>query len=359
MIDEALFGPIINIKKESNTTKSSVSKQTKDSEGIKTNSNLKTKVTKVSTNSHQTSSVNKAKSTIAASANDTEGIKKNSNSKANAKVSSYSQQTSTENDTKSTIAVGKKKAAIKALDAVIGSEASSKTAGTRIKEERTESKSSVKVPIKEGDKLCVKLEQNPHKVKTSDSKNDTVEKEIKKKPKVDAKLVKGLIHAAEVDKQKKEMLENLGTVVDRQSNALVLLANYETLANGRNLHTCIERFLDGESIENIIPWDDNKGHWDSLKSVLPSFSYVYGKEEMVVHNVLHYRGKFDCVAQYKDSICVIDWKTSKKPKPRLSDTFDHPLQLAAYAGALNQSQYLKDRKVSKTLLYNSESISEG
>jgi len=32
---------------------------------------------------------------------------------------------------------------------------------------------------------------------------------------------------------------------------------------------------------------------------------------------------------------VIDWKTSKRRKSKISDTFDNPLQLVAYLGAYN------------------------
>lgn len=116
----------------------------------------------------------------------------------------------------------------------------------------------------------------------------------------------------------------------------------ENFAKGHKLHYAIQQKLLEEPLE-VTP--NIEGYWKSLQLVLPALEHVYSLEDNVVHPYLHYRGIFDCLAIYRGCACVIDWKTSSKPKPTLRDTYDYPLQMVAYIGALNQSDYLVERGI--------------
>ena len=62
-----------------------------------------------------------------------------------------------------------------------------------------------------------------------------------------------------------------------------------------------------------------------------------GLESQVVHPALDYLGYFDALTVHLPSkkVILIDWKTSTRKKETLRQTFDVPLQIAAYVGALN------------------------
>ncbi|XP_034753429.1 mitochondrial genome maintenance exonuclease 1 [Etheostoma cragini] len=111
---------------------------------------------------------------------------------------------------------------------------------------------------------------------------------------------------------------------------------------GKLFHSTLEDILtSGATWKNKNPSEtaeyppEVQGYMESISHVLEDVSAVRATESTVQHDTLNYLGIVDCVARYRGVLCVIDWKTSEKPKPFLSNTYDNPVQVAAYAGALN------------------------
>lgn len=105
---------------------------------------------------------------------------------------------------------------------------------------------------------------------------------------------------------------------------------------GKLFHAAIDDVLtSGKSLKEAECEEQVSGYLQSISHVLDSITGVKAIESVVRHESLKYLGIVDCVATYKDTLCIIDWKTSEKPKPLLDNTYDNPLQIAAYIGALN------------------------
>lgn len=109
----------------------------------------------------------------------------------------------------------------------------------------------------------------------------------------------------------------------------------EAKQKGKDLHTGIETHLRGVQYDSVFIESRIAGYWLSLKSVLSSIEDVVMLESFVVHPQLRYKGIVDCVARHKGTLVLIDWKTSDRRKETLKATYDDPVQLAAYIGALN------------------------
>ncbi|XP_071438066.1 mitochondrial genome maintenance exonuclease 1 isoform X1 [Pithys albifrons albifrons] len=106
---------------------------------------------------------------------------------------------------------------------------------------------------------------------------------------------------------------------------------------GELFHSALESVFLCEEIATKEKSKDGviSGYLSSVEHVLEDISEVKALESGVYHETLQYLGLVDCVAKYRGQLCVIDWKTSEKPKPFLKNTYDNPLQVAAYVGAIN------------------------
>ncbi|NXP12574.1 MGME1 exonuclease, partial [Thinocorus orbignyianus] len=107
---------------------------------------------------------------------------------------------------------------------------------------------------------------------------------------------------------------------------------------GELFHTALESIFLSEQTATEAQREEDvaiSGFLSSVQHVLEDVSEVKVLESAVQHQTLQYLGLVDCVAEYRGQLCVIDWKTSEKPKPFLKNTFDNPLQVAAYIGAIN------------------------
>jgi len=109
----------------------------------------------------------------------------------------------------------------------------------------------------------------------------------------------------------------------------------EAKRKGKDFHTSIETHLRGVDYDSVHVEPRISGYWLSLKSVLESIKGVVLLESFVVHPQLQYKGCVDCVARFKTTLVLIDWKTSDRRKNTLKAAYDDPVQIAAYMGALN------------------------
>lgn len=105
------------------------------------------------------------------------------------------------------------------------------------------------------------------------------------------------------------------------------------LQNGSLFHSTIEKYL----TTHIVP--DTTSHiydtWRSVDPFLHQISDTPLVERAISHPYLKYKGIVDCVASVNNELCIIEWKKSDRRKADLFSTYDAPVQLCAYLGAIN------------------------
>lgn len=107
-----------------------------------------------------------------------------------------------------------------------------------------------------------------------------------------------------------------------------------TLERGSNLHLCLESWLNKQEIDRER-MEKARELWISINGSLERVQRpAKVVEKKVYHPFLHYNGVVDCISSLDNKLHIIEWKTSEKQKTSLSATYDAPVQLCAYLGAL-------------------------
>ncbi|XP_054262071.1 uncharacterized protein LOC128986019 isoform X1 [Macrosteles quadrilineatus] len=108
---------------------------------------------------------------------------------------------------------------------------------------------------------------------------------------------------------------------------------------GTEFHMAVRNAVLGKTTENCSEVTQNS--LKSLSWMLEHISNPMAVESTIAHPKLGYRGVADCIAMFRNIPVMIDWKLSDKPKRDLKDTYDAPVQITAYIGALNHDPNYK------------------
>lgn len=111
------------------------------------------------------------------------------------------------------------------------------------------------------------------------------------------------------------------------------------MRRGKHFHQHLQRHFRGETVETSAISAEVLPIWKSIEPVLDKFQAPgHLIEQGITHPYLHYKGIVDCVSFHNSELSVIEWKKSDRQKKSLSFTYDAPLQLCSYLGALNASR---------------------
>ena len=102
-------------------------------------------------------------------------------------------------------------------------------------------------------------------------------------------------------------------------------------SRGTDMHTLTEHYLKNEDLPMVKPLPEIL--FKQSKPQLNLIDNIHALEKSMYSLQLGIAGTVDCIAEYDGELAIIDFKTSKKPKPR--KWIDHYfVQCAAYALSL-------------------------
>jgi genome maintenance exonuclease 1 len=124
--------------------------------------------------------------------------------------------------------------------------------------------------------------------------------------------------------KKAAIMEWRKRVGEEKANAISKKAS----GRGTNVHTLCERYLNNESLGDIMP--DAKEMFLSLKPTLNRINNIHYQEQALWSTQLGMAGRTDCIAEFDSELASIDFKTSARIKTRES-ILDYFWQTTAYS----------------------------
>jgi genome maintenance exonuclease 1 len=125
-------------------------------------------------------------------------------------------------------------------------------------------------------------------------------------------------------KSKRAILEWRRRVGEEEANKI----SRKSSGRGTNVHTLCERYLNNESLGDIMP--DAKEMFLTLKPLLHRINNIHYQECALWSIKLGMAGRVDCIGEFDGVLSVIDFKTSKRIKKK-EDIDNYFAQCVAYA----------------------------
>ena len=112
-------------------------------------------------------------------------------------------------------------------------------------------------------------------------------------------------------------------------------------SRGTDAHTLIEHHLKNLDLPTVQPISEHL--FKIAKPALNRINNIYALEGSLYSQYLGFAGTVDCIAEFDGELSIIDFKTSKQPKPR--DWIDgYFVQCCAYACMLHELTGLSVKK---------------
>ena len=87
----------------------------------------------------------------------------------------------------------------------------------------------------------------------------------------------------------------------------------QATSRGTDMHTLTECYLKNEGLPEVQPLSDYL--FKIAKPELNKINNIHALESSLYSKVLGVAGTVDCIAEFDGELAIIDFKTSKKPKP--------------------------------------------